>query len=441
MSEFLPRQGLPVLSKDDRVRWTARMLAMAAIFMAWNPHRTLIDRFRAARRTVVRIFCTRRRPGASHEGFSKALVRHSPSILATLANDWRRRALALFGDYWEVRGWVVFGVDGSTFNCPRTAANEKAFGVTGKNNSGPQLLLTCLFHLGSGALWGWARGGIRGASERGQLREMIHLLPKCAMLLADAGFSGYELMKALLDHNNHFLIRVGANVKLLTKLGYAYREHKQTVYLWPLSKQGRIKGPKSKMPRKLTRVQPPLTLRLIRLKDAKGRPVCLLTNVLDKGKLSDSAAERLYRLRWGVEVMWRSLKQTMGQHKMLSGTPERAGVELDWAMAGLWMMQLLSVWRMVQRRKPVRKISPAATLRVLRQGMSGEALNRRSLKAELADAVMDGYSRHGSKKARHYPAKRPQKPPGEPVARIADSVEKALAQRLLDQPPPKPLAA
>ena len=46
----------------------------------------------------------------------------------------------------------------------------------------------------------------------------------------------------------------------------------------------------------------------------------------------------MYRLRWGIEVMWRGLKQTMGHHKMLGKTPSRAGAELDWAMAGLWML-------------------------------------------------------------------------------------------------------
>ena len=90
------------------------------------------------------------------------------------------------------------------------------------------------------------------------------------MLLADAGFTGYELLKALMDRGNSFVIRVGANVKLIRNLGYAKLERKQTVYLWPIDKQGRNKR---SMPRHLGKVRPPLVLRLIELKDAKGRPV------------------------------------------------------------------------------------------------------------------------------------------------------------------------
>jgi hypothetical protein len=444
MSEFLPHQGLPLLSDDGRVRWTGRMLAMVALVMAWSPGRKLIDRFTQARRAIVAIYPTRKRPGQSHEGFAMALSTHGQAILATLADHWRRRAQQIAGDRrWRVEGWLLFGVDGSKFDCPRTAVNEEAFGVSGKKNSGPQQLLTSLFHIGTGLLWGWARGGVVGSDERGQLRQMMDLLPAGAMLLADAGFCGYDLLKSLLAGGRRdVLIRVGANVKLLTKLGYAVREGKDTVYLWPLKQQCRSRGRKSTMPKSLVGVRPPLVLRLIRLTDAKGRPVCLLTSVLDKRKLSDRAAARIYRLRWSIEVMWRDLKQTMDHHRMLSGTPDRCGAELDWAMAGLWMMQLLSVQRMMQARRSPQEASPAQTLRVLREAMDGRPqTTRRNLKTQLAQALMDQYQRKGPKDARHYPKKRAQRPPGTPTARTANAIEKRLAQRILEQPPPRSLAA
>src|SRR5579884_3838972 len=74
MSEFLPHQGLPLLSDDRRVRWTGRMLAMAAVLMAWSGAPTLLDRFLQARAALVEGYRTRRRPGGSLEGFCKALT-------------------------------------------------------------------------------------------------------------------------------------------------------------------------------------------------------------------------------------------------------------------------------------------------------------------------------------------------------------------------------
>jgi hypothetical protein len=440
MSQFLPHQGLPLLSVDRRVRWTSRLLAMTAIFMAWSSCRTLVDRLAEARLAVINIYPTRRRPGRSQEGFSKALSQNSQAILAALSDYWRRCVRQVADGCWHVQGWVLFGVDGSTFNCPRTQANEKAFGGSGCNsNGGPQQLVTCLFHVASGLLWSWMRGPVQRNSERRQLRQMLPLLPANAMLLADAGFHGYDLIHLLLAHGSSFLMRVGNNVKLITKLGYAMTEWKDTVYLWPIPEQRRFN--RRQIRKNPGGVRPPLVLRLIRLEDAKGRPVCLLTNVLQKSRLNDADAARIYRLRWGVEVMWRGLKQTMGHHKMLSGSPRRAASELDWAMAGLWMLQLISVKRMVESGQLPDRYSPASSLRVLRRAMIGLHQGRIDLSRELAAAVKDSYARHGSKHARNNMHKRPQTPPRQPVARMATRQEKQLAQRILNHPPPNSLAA
>lgn len=438
ISEFLPHQGLPLLSGDGRVRWTGRLLAMLAVLMAWSGSNALVDRFEQARAALVEFYVTRRRPGRTVEGFFKALVKHGGTVLNVLCEHWRQCVQTVADNYWKIEGWLLIGVDGSKFDCPRTRANEKGLGVSGRNNSGPQQLLTCLFHVASGILWGWTRDGVQGDGEPTQLKKMLHLLPPGAMLLADAGYTGYDLFKALIDRGNSFLIRVGSNVKLIRGLGYYQREAKHIVYLWPLDKQGRNRR---SMPRTLGNVCEPLVLRLIELKDAKGRPVCLLTNVLQPQRLSDRAAGKIYRLRWGIEVMWRGLKQTMGHHKLLSKTPDRAAAELDWAMAGLWMLQLLGAKRMIQSRRSPRALSPAGTLRVLREGLSGRVRRRRNLGAALSLMVKDPYRRRGSKTARHFPKRRPQHPPGRPEARMASTIEKRLIQRILEQPPPESSAA
>ena len=47
----------------------------------------------------------------------------------------------------RVGRWAVFGVDGSRVECPRTKANEAAFGSAGRRKTGPQQFLTTLFML------------------------------------------------------------------------------------------------------------------------------------------------------------------------------------------------------------------------------------------------------------------------------------------------------
>ena len=113
--------------------------------------------------------------------------------------------------------------------------------------TGPQMLVTTVFHVGTGLVWDFRRGDGK-ASERSHLLQMLDTLPKEAMLLADAGFTGYELLTAIAATGRHFLVRVGSSVTLLRKLGWCVEQHEGIVHLWP----GKVQRKKK---------QPPLTLR------------------------------------------------------------------------------------------------------------------------------------------------------------------------------------
>src|SRR5436309_2513451 len=80
-------------------------------------------------------------------------------------------------------------------------------------------------------------------------------------------------------------------------------------------------------------------LRLFEVQVGRCR-MSVVTNVLDDAQLSVEQARELYKLRWGIELQFRTLKQTFGRRKLRSKTPERAVVELDWSLLGLAMIQL-----------------------------------------------------------------------------------------------------
>ncbi len=408
MRTHLPKRGLPLINDDQRVRWTPRLLTMAAVLMTWQPGDTLREAFAATRETVVGMYPTRRRPGEHLEGFLKTLQRHSAALRDNVITGLRLSLQQLAGRQWRWRGWVVIGVDGSRINCPRTAANKDALGCAGRDKTGPQLLLTTLFHIATGVVWSWRRGDSKD-SERAQLRDMFDELPHRTLLLADAGFTGYDLMQKLKKRGHSFVIRVGSNVTLLRNLGYAVKTHRSTVYLWP--------GNRRKLP--------PLTLRLVLL-ECDGKKMALLTNV-DAALLTDDEIAMLYTKRWGIEVMFRSLKQTMGKRSLRSATPERAAVELDWAMVGLWMLGLMAIeatglkqpWSTAKALKVVRK--------AIRRG--NRPARPRALSTEFRKAICDQYTRLGSKKARDWPHKKRERPPGIPKLRMAEDAEVLLAKR------------
>jgi len=409
----------PPFSDRDRrsnVRWTGRFLAFVAILMAWDPAQTLCDRFAAARDVLAGMFPSRRRVGKTYQGFIQALFSWPDSFLGKITDHLRRVIRQNAGPYWTREGFVAFAADGSRVDCPRTEANEKALGCGGRKGTGPQFWLTTLWHMGTGLPWAWKIGRSTDA-ERPHLRSMLPLLPRNALVVADAGFTGYALLRDILSGGRSFLIRVGSNVCLLKELGYARVENDGTVYLWPEKFQKKM--------------QSPLVLRLIVL-ERKGKKMYLLTN-LSAEQLSEKRAAFLYEMRWGVELFYRSMKQTLSHRKMLSHAPKQARAELSWTLVGLQLLGLLSVEQIIRRRRDPLSWSVAASLRVVRLAMA-DRKPRRSFRGgfsgALSQAVKDDYKRSSTKKARNWPHKKKEKPPGAPKLRKANSTEVKKAQTI-----------
>jgi hypothetical protein len=412
--------GPPFSSFSGRsdTRWTGRMLAFVATLMAWDCRHTLGDRFESAREAVTSMFAFRRRIGKTYQGFIKAMLRLGEALLDRVTAHLRVVLRRQAGAHWRREGFVAFAADGSHVDCPRTEANEKAVGVSGRKGTGPQFWLTTLWHMGTGLPWCWKVGRSTDA-ERTHLRDMLCLLPENALLVADAGFTGYELLGDILAGGWSLLIRVGSNVRLLKELGYAQVETDGTVYLWP-----------DKFQKKHL---PPVVLRLIVL-ERKGKKMYLLTN-LPAEQLSYKQSAVLYEMRWGVEVFYRSLKQTLERRKMLSCAPKQACSELSWTLVGLQLLGLMSVSGIIKSGKDPLSWSVAISLRVVRLAMR-DRRPRRSCRGGLlgclSRAVKDNYNRPSEKKARYWPHKKREKPPGIPKLRKANEAEVKKAQEIKD---------
>jgi hypothetical protein len=61
----------------------------------------------------------------------------------------------------------------------------------------------------------------------------------------------------------------------------------------------------------------------------------VLTNVLSRKKLTIRQIIQFHRMRWGIEVEFRGLKQTLDKHKLRCRNSTRAYVELDWSIRAL----------------------------------------------------------------------------------------------------------
>ena len=394
-------------------QWTPQRLTWVAAMMAWDEGQTLDSRWEHSREVAGGLHA-HWSLGTSYSGFAAALVRESPRIVAGIKAKFRQAMLAMGSRHQTRCGWRAFAVDGSRVEAPLTQANEDGLGCAGRKKTGPQVFLTTLWHMGLGLPWDF-RVGPGTDSERRHLEQMLEDLPQDSLIVADAGFVGYELCQRVLSAGQSFLLRVGGNIRLLTDLGWEHEERDGVVYLWPLKH----------------RHLPPLKLRLIVLERGK-QQAYLLTNVFDAKRLTEDAAGVLYEMRWGVEVFFRSYKQTLHRCRLLSRTPATCLAECQWTMLGLWLLGLMTVGRLLVAGVDPLCWSVAAARNTVRRAMRTTIFKRRACRLQqlLRRSIKDTYQRRGPKDARDYPRKKREKPPNAPQIQSASPKQVQRAKRL-----------
>jgi hypothetical protein len=426
------------LKVHGNTKWLPLDLILLTIMWVWSDQKTLTGAFDGARRWSLEVL--KRVAVSTYQGLLGALETWTDTLLPLVREQLHARMQARGGVHWRIGLWVAFAVDGTRVSTPRSKANEEAFCAPRYGQSAmakyrrkkrkkdkkryrlsskkvrpvkPQIWLTLMWHMGLRLCWTW-RTGPSTASERDHFQQMLkdEKFPENSLFCCDAGFTGYELWKLMQDRGHGFVIRVGANVALLRKLGYV-KEKPGLVYFWP--------------DRMAKRKQPPLVLRLFSLKVGRCQ-MWLVSNVLKEEQLSDREAVELYRRRWGVEVQIRALKQTFGRGQLRCETPARALVELHWSLVGLWVIQLFAVEKQVEVGTVPDRCSVSLAIGIVRSIMERWWEYRElSFAEDLRGAMTDGYKRTSSKKARYRPENLKDRPKaGKPKILIAKRKHKQL---------------
>ncbi|HET9395067.1 MAG TPA: transposase, partial [Nitrospiraceae bacterium] len=399
------------LDLHGNVGWKPVELITLAVLWGWSARRKLTGAFVEAAGVAKELFGSV--AVTSYQGLMGAL-RSYPQLLNQLTAQAQRLMHQAGSPHWRIGKWLALAVDGTRVSTPRTLSNEQVFGIKNYGSGGmarsrakwknkkrrskklsapirPQIWLTLWWHMGLKMPWCW-KSGPSTASEREHTQQLLQSqnLPEFTLFCGDAGFTGYDFWKAILDAGHSFLIRVGGNVRVLRKLGVARQRH-GLVYFWP-----------DKVRQKR---QPPLTLRLLEFHGARSK-VYLVTNVLSQRELSLREAGRLYRLRWGIELQFRTLKQTFGRGKLRSRTAPHALIELDWSLMSLWLAQLYAVKAQLPFKIPPANSSAALALEIIQEALHNcnqTVLPCDSLRHRLSQAVKDDYRRTSDKRARYRP--------------------------------------
>ena len=409
IADVLPIDAFRSLDRTSRDRWGWYPLAMVWLLPVLCQAATLKERF-AQGRAWLRLLAPTLRLAGTYQGFVKALRRRGEVLAFWLRTTVQERLRDRLGQSDLVGGWRALAVDGTRFDCPRSQSCQKRFPLASRGKSPPQLTLTSLWHLGVHC-WYDGRVGPARTSERAMLRDMLDDLPERTLLVGDAGFVGYDLCAELLRRGVGFLLRVGRNVHLLTRLGLT-REGPGTVYLWPQSRRGR----------------PPLRLRLLVVGSGKRR-VYLVTGVLSRRQLSHTLAADFYRRRWGVETAYRAVKQTLARRKLLSRAADLAQWELVGLFLAAWTLSVVSLFARGIKMQ-TRPWSPAQTIGTLRRALHCAHRRGPSVRRRLARAVVEPAPPDRKKTRQRWPRQKTEPPCGAPTIKQASRTLILKAQQL-----------
>lgn len=388
--------------------------------MTWSAGHSEAERFEMARAFYVARHQHDKRPGQTLPGFHQALAKLPLPVLHALFAGVRQCLQLVFHRYWHSDGFVLFACDGSRLECSRSAELEKRLGRCGKKDSAPMLMIGALVLLPAGLLWSWTVGPGH-ASEHDLLRQLLGTLPRCALVVADAFYQGYDLYRDILQAQASFLVRLSSRSQLYTTQRVPLpRFGEGEVLYWP--EQAQNQG------------QPPLRLRLIRVRGQKKQDVWLLTNVLDQQRLGRRRAAEIYRSRWEVEGVFRTYKRTLPKIKLCCRTEKLVYREAEVSLLGL---QLLLAQGAAKRRAGGRTTIVLGSARQELLRIRGEMTT--AIGAELGPRQQRWYRERlarvragggGRKVRRKWPRRKDHKAPKPPKIRVLPRRLKARINKL-----------
>jgi hypothetical protein len=243
------------------------------------------------------------------------------------------------------------------------------------------------------------------ASEREHLRYLLATLPRGTLLVADAGYVGYELLQALRRADHSFLIRLTSRAPLYVANKSSLKNYREgLVYYWPQTMQ--------------REERPPIPVRLLGV-GGKKATVWLITDVLDEQRLTKMTASQFYRWRWRNEGLFRTYKRTLGKVKLVSRTVALVHRELEGSLVAVQLLLAQGAMALQQAGHTTQPRARQILLEIRRElrnvvGMYLGPRQKQTYWQRLQQARGDCRQRRGNKTRRPWPGREPHRPPGRP---------------------------
>lgn len=415
------RQVRKTATRRKQPRWDVHPLLLVLLLSTWCTGDSLPEKFEAAKGCYMICCPKRKRPGKSFSGFEKAVAKLPMPVVRALAAALRSRLLVVFGQQLLYHGFIPLGCDGTRQECPRTVELENRLGTSGKEGSAPMVWNTTIVHLVLGIPWCWRLGCGGKASERTHLIQMIPWLPQLALIVTDAGYVGYDVVRRLMEANVQILMRMSSHATFYTEQKTPLNKFCEgIVYYWPKTIQEKN--------------QPPLRGRLIRITESRRQhDVWLFTNVEDRQRLPVKVASQFYRWRWENEGFFRTYKRTLKKVKLAGRTVRVVHREAEASMIATQLLLCLGALAMPQCSHAEMPIlcSPRKVLLEIRRDFTARR-PRLDFGRRLKAAQRERRLRQSPKEKRPWLRRKPHKPPGPPHLLLIDNDLKPKFEQYLN---------
>ena len=235
------------------------------------------------------------------------------------------------------KGYRLFAAEGSDIHIPTNPDDVNSYFPECNGRSSYNVLhLDAMYDLLQHTYIDVNLDGLKNLNERTALCSMIDRSSvSSALLIADRGYEGYNLMAHCQEQGWKFLIRIQDVINsrgiaagldlpdtnefdLSLSLSLTTKQTKETLLLARNKNQFKIlktSRPFDFLPMKNKKFDPTvfydISFRIVRLKLTDNSYETLFTN-LDSFYFPPSELKKLYNMRWGIETSFRELKYTVG---------------------------------------------------------------------------------------------------------------------------------
>jgi len=273
-------------------------------------------------------------PGCSENpgGYSKARARLPQGLAQDLTLHLGQRLEAACPESWRWLGHRVLLADGWVVTLPDTPQNQQAYPQPKSQKKGlgfPQIRLVALFALACNALvevrWGPCHGKRTG--ETALLRDIFDQLRPGDVLVADRYYCSYFMIALLKQRGVEVVFPLHQCRQHSFGQGQSLGEEDEVV-TWQKPKQ----RPEWLTAEDYAALPDTLQVRMIgvtvRQRGFRVQHLLLTTTLLNAATYSKADVSLLYKDRWQVEGMIRSLKTYMGMEMLRCKTPSMVHKEI-----------------------------------------------------------------------------------------------------------------